>query len=995
MAALPGNKISISDLSALAGLANGKSSLSKNVSPLYTDGSGQPYGYKTFSGVAVDPLHPGTGYKVGDALTLGFGSIFAVAQVSTTGAVLGIRVVNSGQGQYNDPTWNGTSGTQIANGGGSGTGCQLLNTFTHVGPTANYSFPDFSPTDGGITGFYLVDGGTGYTNGDTLTVNFSIWTASTLTVASVDGAGKILTFTLAALGSPVLPATVPQNVASVGATGGTGSGAKVGAYFTLNPNPNWLTELNRMRGDLAAYININYNSGNTVILSISNQWPVSGFSSLYQNVDFYFADPGYAVSATISDSLTGYASGKFTTVNTSISGFGSPFQLGDSSTYECVVGGNTLASLAADFYVLCYVWTGTDGVDPLTLVSIDTSNWPFGSWSKFILPGTPNTVVLYCSFSGAAPPGRYGIKVTGTVYADSSKTWVYLQDGGSSNIGKMGTASYGTINVSPHLLGTGCGSLSVAYSSATYVHGIHDSKNIKKIHLGDTLPPCFYWVNNSILSWDYGGYGIPGPLSNPVFGMEFLVSTSVSITTTVDGLWAACTPMVSSLNAVTPAQMPWNLQRTKYGSIDNATVNPSLIGDLAANISNVAKISNSYDQFLPVELQAEPPGWIANRYFTEGFTIMDGNGNLQICGRTGISGATAPSWGSSDGEYTVEPYGSDPRYNLGWACVQALTSTGSWSAGAAISSGQTIKDSNGNTQYCTSAGTTGSIVPTWPTRVGVSTTDGTVQWQMRCPFTPAIHRPQSIPVYPFYWQGDSTLPTTWVAATAYALNATVIDANGNTQKCTTAGTSAATAPVWSQTLAGVTSDGSTLKWTLLTLAAETNAFLKPPTATSGLTRWGANNQWQRNTYHSPSYDAGWQQDNLAFGWWIYSVSLNRINAVLKTVNGIGAGDAGIGAGDTGVDASGVSGSEVNVTIGCMRNGAFVAFGTWATGQTIQVLWPVFTSDALVYQCGERIDLQAVAISSGGAGVSVGATAAGYPMCAAFVSDTTQLLNLIT
>jgi predicted flavoprotein YhiN len=59
-----------------------------------------------------------------------------------------------------------------------------------------------------------------------------------------------------------------------------------------------------------------------------------------------------------------------------------------------------------------------------------------------------------------------------------------------------------------------------------------------------------------------------------------------------------------------------------------------------------------------------------------------------------------------------------------------------------------------------------------------------------------------------------------------------------------------------------------------------------------------------------------------------------------------------------------------------------------------VLWPVFTSDALVYQCGERIDLQAVAISSGGAGVSLGATAAGYPMCAAFVSDTTKLLNLI-
>ena len=507
------------------------------------------------------------------------------------------------------------------------------------------------------------------------------------------------------------------------------------------------------------------------------------------------------------------------------------------------------------------------------------------------------------------------------------------------------------------------------YHTATDYNGIHNTKGIKKINVPGDGIGASDGIYNVIQETTNDSSWTNSPYPQPTFGPERIFATEMSITTSVAGLWTAYCQMVSSLNSVTPGNMPWNLQRTKYGSSGNATVNPSLLGDLADNISNVGKVSNSYDQSLPVELQAEPPGWIANRYFTAGFTIMDGNGNLQICGRSGISGATSPSWGTSDGSYTVEPYGADPRYNLGWKCVQALTSTGSWSAGASISAGQTIKDSNGNTQFSASGGITGATVPTWPTRVGSITTDGTVQWQTRCPFTPAIHRPQSIPVYPFYWQGNNTFPTTWVAATAYALNATVIDANGNTQQCTTAGTSAATAPVWSQTLASVTSDGATLKWTLITLAAETNAFQKPPTATSGLTRWGANNQWQRNNWHgSTNYDLGWQADNLAFGWWIYSVSINRM--ILNPAN------------------------QVSVTIGCIRNGSFVAFGTWDTGQTIQVLWPIFTSDALVYQCGERVDIQAVAIASGGARVSTGATASGYPICAAFVSDTTALLNLL-
>jgi hypothetical protein len=1040
MAALPGQKISISDLAALAGQANGKSSLSKNVSPLYNDGSGQPYGYKTFSGVAVDPLHPGTGYKVGDALTLGFSSIFAVAQVSATGAVLGIRVVNGGQGQYNDPTWNGTTGTQIANGGGSGTGCQLLNSFAHYGPTANYAFPDFSPTDGVITGFYLVDGGTGYTNGNTLTVDYALWTTSVLTVASVDGAGKILTFTLATLGSPVLPATVPQNVASVAAAGGTGSGAKVGAYFTLNANPCWLAELNRLRGSASAAAS--YYSGD-ILESTSGPWPVAGPAINYRWNTFYFEDTGSEVDLTITTHNTTYISGKMSSYYpiSYISGDGTKVILPLEGDYyygydpnvvefDLVIGGTAPVMVTGVIsvslvYFLGFHYDSRSGAGALGYSNVidapptPTITSPLGTavllepftssgpdFSYFNTPYVKQCAVAI-TINQEVSPGTYHFRIEtqnsgelGSYTAVPGNPLAVVADRNSMLIivgliqGNQGVtiASNGDFG----FYGTMTASKTIN-SGAVQTAGIDGTKNVWKLALDSDANgnnailgflnwvPC-QWSNSPPA--DYPSGWSPTYITPPKTTMW-----PWTLSTLPPGFWTAVCPMVSNLHVVTPPMMPWNQQRTKYGISGNATVNPSLLGDLAANIANVAKISNSYDQSLPVELQAEPPSWIASRYFSIGFTIMDSNGNLQLVTHAGTSGGSAPAWSQALSGATTDGTAI-------WTCqkvfVPAVT-VSEWLPGHTRLLGDTLIDSNGNLQTISTAGAGGYSAPIWTLVDGGLTTDGSAIWKMTrlLHLTPAIHRPQSIPVYPFYWQGDSTLPTTWVAATAYALNATVIDANGNTQKCTTAGTSAGTAPVWSQTLAGVTSDGSTLKWTLLTLAAETNAFLKPPTATSGLTRWGANNQWQRNTYHSPSYDAGWQQDNLAFGWWIYSVSLNRINAVLKTVNGIGAGDAGIGAGDTGVDASGVSGSEVNVTIGCMRNGAFVAFGTWATGQTIQVLWPVFTSDALVYQCGERIDLQAVAISSGGAGVSVGATAAGYPMCAAFVSDTTQLLNLIT
>ena len=71
--------------------------------------------------------------------------------------------------------------------------------------------------------------------------------------------------------------------------------------------------------------------------------------------------------------------------------------------------------------------------------------------------------------------------------------------------------------------------------------------------------------------------------------------------------------------------------------------------------------------------------------------------------------------------------------------------------------------------------------------------------------------------------GTVDAASAWAAATVYALGAKVIDANGNLQQCTTAGTSGSSAPSWGTTLGGTTADNSPLVWTLLQVAWNNSA----------------------------------------------------------------------------------------------------------------------------------------------------------------------------
>lgn len=53
---------------------------------------------------------------------------------------------------------------------------------------------------------------------------------------------------------------------------------------------------------------------------------------------------------------------------------------------------------------------------------------------------------------------------------------------------------------------------------------------------------------------------------------------------------------------------------------------------------------------------------------------------------------------------------------------------------------------------------------------------------------------------------------TWQPSTAYAVGAIILDANGNVQRCTTAGTSGASQPTWSTVVGNTTAD-NTVVWT--------------------------------------------------------------------------------------------------------------------------------------------------------------------------------------
>lgn len=133
--------------------------------------------------------------------------------------------------------------------------------------------------------------------------------------------------------------------------------------------------------------------------------------------------------------------------------------------------------------------------------------------------------------------------------------------------------------------------------------------------------------------------------------------------------------------------------------------------------------------------------------------------------------------------------------NLGWMAAPA------WQPNHAYAVNTLVRTSSGYLVFVSTAGTSGASAPTWNTNVNNTTADGSTGL-----------------VWSTTGEGvqGATTGGFWIANRAYAVNNVITDANGNIQIVTTAGTSGASAPAWSTTQEGTTSDGTgTLVWTTL------------------------------------------------------------------------------------------------------------------------------------------------------------------------------------
>ena len=137
--------------------------------------------------------------------------------------------------------------------------------------------------------------------------------------------------------------------------------------------------------------------------------------------------------------------------------------------------------------------------------------------------------------------------------------------------------------------------------------------------------------------------------------------------------------------------------------------------------------------------------------FTHGnYVQASDTGQIWSNFKGGVSGSSAPSWGTNPGDITVDfglqwtckgpalqNWGISPPLSAPSVANVVNTNTGtSWVASTYYWPAQTIIDSNGNIQKLTTDGTTGVGVPVW--NITGTTTDGSAVWTFQASATRAI-----------------------------------------------------------------------------------------------------------------------------------------------------------------------------------------------------------------------------------------------------------------
>ena len=234
---------------------------------------------------------------------------------------------------------------------------------------------------------------------------------------------------------------------------------------------------------------------------------------------------------------------------------------------------------------------------------------------------------------------------------------------------------------------------------------------------------------------------------------------------------------------------------------------------------------------------AGPGTWRANTAYVAGQFVYDPNGSLQTVAAPGTSGPSPYIWNAKAGGRTAD--GGVTWVNNGLAA---------WQPNHPYNAGSSVVDANGNLQVVQSPGTSGAAAPPWATDAGEGTSDGPqlvwinegrpTIWEPKTAyvlhqmFTDQAGNLQEVAVAgvsgwsQLIWKptsGQQTAdgpalkwlnggPGTWQPATAYTAGQFVLDANGNTQHVTGAGTSGTSQPAWNATVGKTTADAG-VRWT--------------------------------------------------------------------------------------------------------------------------------------------------------------------------------------
>lgn len=89
------------------------------------------------------------------------------------------------------------------------------------------------------------------------------------------------------------------------------------------------------------------------------------------------------------------------------------------------------------------------------------------------------------------------------------------------------------------------------------------------------------------------------------------------------------------------------------------------------------------------------------------------------------------------------------------------TTFSAWAASTGYTVGNMIVDSNSNIQRCSTAGTSGTSHPTWPTTIGNTTTDNTAVWTLVALHTASTPMVAHVVVPSFPYTGGGNYSGTW------------------------------------------------------------------------------------------------------------------------------------------------------------------------------------------------------------------------------------------